>query len=89
LAAKFGDQKPAKAKATDINKISLRLQIIWKHAELASIDDPLLDKDMESLPKKDIGFLTAQIDKGHVVQEKAGQWLLSDTVRAVLRGDAE
>jgi len=89
LDAKFGDQKPTKTKVTDINKISLRLQIIWKHAGLESIDDPLLDKDMESLPKKDIGFLTAQIDKGHVVQEKAGQWVLSETVRAVLRGDAE
>jgi hypothetical protein len=88
LAAKFGDQRTTKAEAPDINKISLRLQIIWKHAGLKSIDDPLLDKDMESLPKKDIGFLTAQIDKGHVVQEKAGQWLLSDTVRVALRGDA-
>ena len=88
LAAKFGDKRLTKAKVTNINKISLRLQIIWKHAELESIDDPLLDKDMESLPKKDVGFLTAQIDKGHIVQEKAGQWVLSETVRAVLRGDA-
>lgn len=89
LVAKFGDQKPAKTKAPDINKISQRLQIIWKHAELESIDDLLLDKDMESLPKKDIEFLAAQIDKGHVVQEKAGQWVLSEKVRAVLRGNAE
>ena len=89
LAAKFGDKSPAKTKVPDIDKISLRLQIIWKHAELESIDDPLLDKDMESLPKKDIEFLTAQIDKGHVVQEKAGQWVLSETVRVILRGDVE
>jgi len=85
LTAKFGDQRPTKTKVTDINKISLRLQIIWKHAGLEIIDDPLLDKDMESLPKKDIEFLTAQIDRGHVVQEKAGQGMLSDTVRVVLR----
>ena len=89
LTAKFGDKRPTKAKAPDINKISLRLQMIWRHAGLESIDDPLLDKDMESLPKKDIEFLTAHIDKGHVVQEKAGQWLLSEKVRAVLRGAAE
>ena len=86
LSAKSGDKKPSKAEAPDINKISLRLQIIWKHAGLASIDDPLLDKDMKSLPKKDIGFLTAQIDKGHVVKEKAGQWVLSETVKAALGG---
>lgn len=86
LAAKFGNKRPTKVEVTDINKISLRLQIIWKHAELESIDDPLLDKDMESLPKKDIEFLTAQIDKGYVVQEKAGQWVLSETVKTALKG---
>jgi len=72
---------------SDVNKISQRLQIIWKHAELESIDDPLLDKDMEKLPNKDKGFLTAQIGKKHVVQEKAGQWVMSETVKVALRGD--
>ena len=86
LDAKFGNKRPTKAKAPDINKISLRLQLIWRRAGLESIDDPLLDKDMESLPKKDIEFLTAQINKGHVVQEKAGQWVLSETVKAALEG---
>lgn len=90
LRAKFGDLKPAKAKTKEaVDKISLRLQKIWKRAGLESIDDLLLDKDMESLPKSDRRFLTAQIDKKHVVQEKTGQWVLSETVRASLGGDAE
>ena len=77
--------KPPRNEAPDINKIGLCLQIIWQHAELESINDPLLDKDMERLPKSDRGFLIAQIDKKHVVQEKAGQWVLSETVRMALQ----
>jgi len=41
---------------------------------------------MEKLPDREKGFLTAQIDKKHVVQEKAGQWVLSETVRTALKG---
>ena len=91
-------QHPEKWRLTDLGKIEiegiaqatvdknyLRLQKIWKRAGLENIDDFLLDTDREKLSKRDRGFLTAQIDKKHVVQEKAGQWVLSETVKTALQ----